>query len=102
MSALEPITEQLELRDGFEVLGTTGRAFQAQESVQRDVAAPDTEGLDLDRLRQKLSVVTATQDFTEQIEVADVRRQGEVEPVHDRSEEHTSELQSLRHLVCRL
>src|SRR5262245_63512495 len=25
-----------------------------------------------------------------------------VQPVHDRSEEHTSELQSLRHLVCRL
>src|SRR5437899_9509965 len=24
------------------------------------------------------------------------------EPVHPRSEEHTSELQSLRHLVCRL
>src|ERR1035441_4464804 len=25
-----------------------------------------------------------------------------VQPRHDRSEEHTSELQSLRHLVCRL
>src|ERR1039458_4830372 len=27
---------------------------------------------------------------------------GELRPRHDRSEEHTSELQSLRHLVCRL
>src|SRR5262245_65700558 len=26
----------------------------------------------------------------------------EVQPLHGRSEEHTSELQSLRHLVCRL
>src|SRR5258705_7057612 len=26
----------------------------------------------------------------------------DVRPIHDRSEEHTSELQSLRHLVCRL
>src|SRR5262245_65033162 len=31
------------------------------------------------------------------------RRAGAGEPpAHDRSEEHTSELQSLRHLVCRL
>src|ERR1035441_10836677 len=29
-------------------------------------------------------------------------QQGRVVPIRDRSEEHTSELQSLRHLVCRL
>src|SRR5947199_7479944 len=32
----------------------------------------------------------------------DVRSLGEALPHHIRSEEHTSELQSLRHLVCRL
>src|ERR1035441_900287 len=30
------------------------------------------------------------------------QRHAAVKPSHDRSEEHTSELQSLRHLVCRL
>src|ERR1039458_7059009 len=30
------------------------------------------------------------------------RKQGGIDEIHLRSEEHTSELQSLRHLVCRL
>src|SRR5437899_7144692 len=35
-------------------------------------------------------------------EVREDRAAGEKKPAEERSEEHTSELQSLRHLVCRL
>src|SRR5437899_8077651 len=46
-----------------------------------------------------LRVATAIVAHVERVEQV-VHRIGEA--AHDRSEEHTSELQSLRHLVCRL
>src|SRR2546425_6026174 len=48
-----------------------------------------------------LFVDRAVMPSTEQREIGE-RRRGTLSPVAERSEEHTSELQSLAYLVCRL
>src|SRR5947199_5039255 len=47
-------------------------------------------------------VVGVAYDVQQQAEHRHRGQRPETEVVHHRSEEHTSELQSLRHLVCRL
>src|SRR5947199_8192300 len=55
--------------------------------------------------RRSSDLPVVSVDDVEVVPVAELDPGGEhvgVHPLHPRSEEHTSELQSLRHLVCRL
>src|SRR5437899_8998483 len=52
------------------------------------------------RLTRKVDGTTVTETFPSPAALDKAQR--EVAEFHKRSEEHTSELQSLRHLVCRL
>src|SRR5437899_8539111 len=63
----------------------------------RRVALVEDEIDDLEHRREARSELGPARDFERDARLA----QGPLGP-DDRSEEHTSELQSLRHLVCRL
>src|SRR5262245_64322368 len=99
-------------RDGLPVWWSTD-AFEALERVRRepvdlailDVRMPQMSGLELmRRLRERLPelpviIMTAFGSIDTAVEAIG---SGAVDYVSKpRSEEHTSELQSLRHLVCR-
>src|SRR5262245_38960971 len=78
-----------ERRDGASVAGKT--TLMTLEGPARAVLAAERVALNL--LGHLSGVATATQEFVRRVEGTRTRI---------RSEEHTSELQSLRHLVCRL
>src|SRR5262245_56735103 len=114
-------TVRLESSLGSELRGTPSRAV-TREPQQQALRAPDEEGIDV--LHARLAAFAARQLVEQRLEcdarfqprqrrteaevVAEAERQvslriaGDGELCRGRSEEHTSELQSLRQLVCRL
>src|ERR1035441_9737046 len=86
---------RIALLAGGEVEPAAGQLRSVLDAGQYRVTA-----LDLDRASQ----AGWFDDLRAEIELCDVviaLRSGDRDRTHDRSEEHTSELQSLRHLVCR-
>ncbi len=73
----------LELRDGFQILRPAGGAFDPDEPFETEAAALDAKDLDRHAVGQEIFVRAAARDLAEEIEVADVRCQREVEPALD-------------------
>src|SRR6185503_21121901 len=84
----------LETRTAADV-ATAQRLLKGQQFdlCLTDMRLPDGDGLDL---------VAWIQEYRPQVPVAVITAHGNVESAVRRSEEHTSELQSRLHLVCRL
>src|SRR5262245_64098102 len=93
MTIADELRKLQELHDAGSL--TDAEFAAAKAKVLSSQAAPSSAGTD-QAMRQHL------QDIKRQNEVEQLDRQWALERDQYRSEEHTSELQSLRHLVCRL
>src|SRR5262245_32872411 len=75
---------------------TTDKEILPIRGQQFDIGLPDVEA-DVDR-----DTIRAGWEDDTLVGLGDVSQHGQAFELDPRSEEHTSELQSLRHLVCRL
>lgn len=73
------LEEGQELREGLEVPRASGRALQLDELLERHDAEADAERPDLLRVGEELLVGPAPGDLPEEVDVAELRGQGEVE-----------------------
>src|SRR5262249_6441036 len=84
-SVLAPLRpEALELGHRLQVLRPARGPFDGYELLQAEAAAGDPEGLHLDRGAEEVLVASAPDDLSEDVDVAEARRQGEVQPSLDR------------------
>src|SRR5205814_9083025 len=80
--------------------------FRSEQAVAQIVSTGDSPEVKLQKIYAKTQSIRNTSYEVEKTEQEQKRAKekevNNVEDVWKRSEEHTSELQSLRHLVCRL
>src|SRR5919106_3467795 len=77
---LPPLLEQcLQLREGLEILRPAGRTLDADQPLEVEAAALHPKELERDRVRRQGIVAASAGQLTEQVEVAKIGRQGEVE-----------------------
>ena len=76
--------QRFELRKRIEVLRAPCSTFCTDEARQIQTPAPTAEDLHHHRMRNQRVVVSASDDFPQQVDVADGGREREVEPALDR------------------
>src|SRR5207247_1004090 len=73
------LTYDPELGDRLEVAHSAGRLLDADERVEIEAEQSEPERLELDRMGSKIVVTPAPRDLAQQIEISEIRLEGEIE-----------------------
>src|SRR5690606_25067225 len=80
------LEQRLELGDGFEISRSSRGSIELHQTLERHDTDSCAKDLALDREREELLVGASADDLAEEIEVAQPRRQREIEPLPNRGE----------------